>query len=89
MKTQEEIEQIAEKYATSIYGFSNENYINYLVCKRHYIEGYSQCQENMAKKLKQVDIICPKCKGINQYFIVENNYKCAYTDCEHIFNKQD
>ena len=29
MKTQEEIKQLAEKYATSIYGFSNENYNDY------------------------------------------------------------
>ena len=46
MKTQEEIEQLAEKYATSIYGFSNENYNDYFECKRHCIEFYSQCQED-------------------------------------------
>ena len=42
----------------------------------------------MDKELEQVDIICPKCKGINEYFIEKNgDYKCAYTDCEHKFKQ--
>ena len=58
MKTQEEIEQLAEKYATSIYGFSNENYNDYLKCKRHCIIFYTQCQEDMAdKKYTEEDVI--------------------------------
>ena len=69
MKTQEEIEQIAEKYATSIYGFSNENYIDYLVCKRHYIEGYSQCQEDMVEDIKIIDLFISE---INKEFPNEN-----------------
>ncbi len=57
MKTQEEIEQLAEKYATSIYGFSNENHNKYEDCKMHCIEFYTQCQEDNAdKKYTEEDI---------------------------------
>ena len=39
-------------------------------------------------KLIEDDVICPKCKGVNEYSIsVDGDYKCAYTDCQHIFNK--
>jgi hypothetical protein len=35
------------------------------------------------------DVICPKCKGVNEYSISnDGNYRCAYTDCRYIFNKQ-
>ena len=50
MKTQEEIEQLADKFATSIYGFRNENHNSYLECKRNCIEFYTQCQDDMADK---------------------------------------
>jgi phage FluMu protein Com len=38
-------------------------------------------------KLKQeVDVVCPKCKGVNEYIISDKgDYKCAYTDCQHKF----
>ena len=79
MKTKQEIDNLAESKF-------NEKY--YPISKKGYIEGYTQCQEDMAKELEQVDTVCPKCKGINQYFIEKNgDYKCAYTDCEHTFNK--
>ena len=87
MKTQEEIEQLANEWSliNSDGTMETNSSLN-----KGYINGYTQCQKDMAdKKYTEEDIICPKCKGINQYFIVENNYKCAYTDCEHIFNKQD
>jgi phage FluMu protein Com len=41
-------------------------------------------------KLKQeeVDVICPKCKGVNEYIISDKgDYKCAYTDCQHKFKQ--
>lgn len=79
MKTKEEIEQLAESKF-------NEKY--YPISRQGFIDGYNQCQLDMAKELEQVDIICPKCKGINQYFIEKiGYYKCAYTDCEHTFKK--
>ena len=57
MKTQEEIEQLADKFATSIYGFRNENHNSYLECKRNCIEFYTQCQQDMAdKKYTEEDI---------------------------------
>jgi hypothetical protein len=48
MKTEEEIEQLAEIYATSIYGFRNETHNDYLNCKEHCIKFYNKCQEDMA-----------------------------------------
>jgi ribosomal protein L20 len=58
MKTQEEIEQLADKFATSIYGFRNENHNSYLECKRNCIEFYTQCQEDMAdKKYTEEDML--------------------------------
>ena len=87
MKTQEQIDQLAEKYATSIYGFSNENYNDYLKCKRHCIEFYSQCQEDMAdKKYTEEDMrqamIC---------VIVSNSIKNSQdiTEYSASINKQD
>lgn len=50
MKTKEEIEQLADDYALSIYGYSNLNHNAYLDCKRHCIEFYTQCQKDMADK---------------------------------------
>ena len=77
MKSKEEIEQLAEQY------WDKQPYN-----EDAYVVGYTQCQKDMAKELKQVDIICPKCKGINEYFIEKNgDYKCAYTDCEHKFKQ--
>jgi hypothetical protein len=36
--------------------------------------------------IKEVDVVCPKCKGVNEYLISEKgDYKCAYTDCQHKF----
>ena len=45
-------------------------------------------------KLQRIeeDVICPKCEGVNEYSISKDgDYRCAYTDCRHIFtkNKQD
>ena len=87
MKTQEEIEQLAEKYATSIYGFSNENYNDYFECKRHCIIFYTQCQEDSKdKKYTEEDMreamIC---------VIVSNSIKNSQDITEYIasINKQD
>ena len=78
MKSEEEIEEIANKIYDEYTGYHKVSFVN----------GYMQCQKDMAKELEQVDIICPKCKGINEYFIEKNgDYKCAYTDCEHTFKK--
>ena len=47
MKTKEEIEQLAEsKFNVAYQPYS----------KRGYIEGYTQCQEDMAKKYTEEDI---------------------------------
>ena len=115
MKTQKEIERIAE----SKYKYSGDVYIAEIVqTKRvHFTKGYAQCQKDMADKKytekdirkailygqttknivyhndfinslnEEPDIICPKCKGVNEYSETKNgDYKCAYTDCQHIFN---
>ena len=58
MKSKEEIEQLADKFATSIYGFRNENHNSYLECKRNCIEFYTQCQEDMAIEIAELKIIC-------------------------------
>lgn len=52
MKSKEEIEQLADDYATSIYGYHNENHNTYLDCKRHCIEFYTQCQKDMVKDVE-------------------------------------
>lgn len=78
MKTQEEIENLAESKF-------NEKY--YPISRQGFIDGYIQCQEDMiknveywqsesdhwyqqamamSKELEQVDIICTKCKGVNE-----------------------
>ena len=78
MKSKEEIEQLAEKkFNVTYHPYSRQGFI----------DGYTQCQLDMAKELEIVDIICPKCQGINEYFIENGDYKCAYTDCEHKFNQ--
>ena len=28
-------------------------------------------------------VVCPRCKGENQYIKTKNGYKCAFTDCYH------
>jgi hypothetical protein len=53
MKTQEEIEQLAENLYFHVDGFEEEISEG----KRHYILGYTQCQEDMAdKKYTEDDI---------------------------------
>ena len=47
MKTKEEIEQLADEYATSIYGYNNKNHNAYLDCKKHCIDFYTKCQNDM------------------------------------------
>ena len=64
MKSKEEIEQLADKFATSIYGFRNENHNSYLECKRNCIEFYTQCQEDMTDKVEV---------KWNEYRLVTNN----------------
>jgi phage FluMu protein Com len=93
MKTKEEIEQLADK-AINKEGYTTDDFII------GFEQGYTQCQEDMANeiaarkiyatydiKLKQeVDVVCPKCKGVNEYLISDKgDYKCAYTDCQHKF----
>ena len=81
MKTQQEIVIKAKEYAESI---GNKDGLSAF----DYAKGYNDCQLDIAKELEQVDIICPKCQGINEYFIEKNgDYKCAYTDCEHKFKQ--
>ena len=51
MKTKEEIEQLAKEYAKQFeYWSSSSPFIDY-------IKGYTQCQEDMAKKYTEEDII--------------------------------
>ncbi len=33
------------------------------------------------------DVICPECKGENEYSDTDNGYRCAYTDCMHEWKK--
>jgi phage FluMu protein Com len=80
MKTQEEIVVKAKAYAESI---GNKDGLS----AYDYVMGYNQCQEDMAKE-EEVDVVCPKCKGVNEYIIIKKgDYKCAYTDCQHKFKQ--
>ena len=90
MKTQEEIEELVNKrYLQKTEAITDSTIKGFIVSatKGGYIDGYTQCQEDMIKdveywqsesdhwyqqamamsnELKQVDIICPKCKGVNE-----------------------
>ena len=51
MKTEEEIEKLANEYAKQFdYASSSSPFLDY-------IEGYNQCQEDMAKKYTEEDVI--------------------------------
>jgi phage FluMu protein Com len=83
MKPKDEIEKLADNWSDDYEKGANRD-----IAKRSYIAGYTQCEEDMVKQ-EEVDVICPKCKGVNEYFISEKgDYTCAYTDCQHKF-KQD
>ena len=89
MKTKEEIEQLAIKHANLKPNFdrAEEEYYNSGAINAYesFMHGYTQCQQDMAKQEK-VDVVCPKCKGVNEYLISDKgDYKCAYTDCQHKF----
>jgi hypothetical protein len=55
MKTQEEIEQLAEsKYGTEIGSIRGSNPYDLEADRKNgYIKGYTQCQEDMADKIKE------------------------------------
>jgi Zn finger protein HypA/HybF involved in hydrogenase expression len=68
--------------------FDNESFRGYTLEQCHsiweFFEKHIQCQEDMIKQ--EVDVVCPKCKGVNEYIISDKgDYKCAYTDCQHKF----
>jgi phage FluMu protein Com len=76
MKTKEEIDEVYKKLYLSL-----DDSPHY----HTWVRGYTQCQQDMAKQEK-VDVVCPKCKGVNEYLISDKgDYKCAYTDCQHKF----
>lgn len=82
MKTQEEIEQLADDYATSIYGYSNLNHNAYLDCKRHCIEFYTQCQKDMTDKKYNLD-------NFKKSIKITNNKLKYIEDYINLLNKQD
>jgi phage FluMu protein Com len=86
MRSKEEIEQLAKEIA-ELHRFPlvNNNEYEKIDVVVAFIKGYTQCQEDMAKQ-EEVDVICPKCKGVNEYSISDKGeYKCAFTDCQHKF----
>ena len=99
MKTKGEIEVIADKLYGEYAGYHKASFVNgYTQCQLDMVKDVEYWQSesdhwyqqamSMPNELKQVDIICPKCKGINEYFTEKNgDYKCAYTDCEHKFKQ--
>ena len=89
MKTQEEIEQLADKFATSIYGFRNENHNSYLECKRNCIEFYTQCQEDMADKKYTFNQITDAMVMAREINGKETYYKYSMEEIINSLNKQD
>jgi hypothetical protein len=87
MKSKEQIEQLAEIYATSIYGFRNETHNDYLNCKEHCIKFYNKCQEDMAdKKYTEEDML----KLWNTLMVAMTNHNpIFFKDYIKSLNKQD
>jgi hypothetical protein len=52
MKTKEEIEQLAVNFANDAHGSPTAIFL-----EKGFINGYTQCQEDMAKKYTEEDII--------------------------------
>ena len=94
MKSKEQIEQLAEIYATSIYGFRNETHNDYLNCKEHCIKFYNKCQEDMAdKKYTEEDLRKAFKYGIEMEAGIESfdykNYPDGFSQFINSLNKQD
>ena len=70
-----EIEKLADDYATSVYGYSNENHKEYEDCKRHCIDFFVYVGKHMEKYNERV--ICKDC-----------NYPISQNDIDnHLFMK--
>lgn len=97
--TQQELEKLADEYATSIYGYSNERHSEYLTCKNHCIEFYNKLfsdKENIEEEEIPVTIASIKntcgwgifcdITGMNPYALKEfdiKNDKVFYIKLSH------
>ena len=81
MKTQEEIEQLAEsQYGTEIGSIRGGNPYDLEADRKNgYIKGYTQCQEDMAIEITELKMICKN---------IQNDFK-ALNDMLNSLNKQD
>jgi hypothetical protein len=77
MKTKEEIEQLAEQYYISDYNTEEEQ----SAAESGYIDGYLQCQEDMADVIKDI--------YLNAYEDGQNNRFLAKENFINSLNKQD
>ena len=46
-------------------------------------EPYVMLGNNSNRDVSNENVICPKCKGVNEFLRTETGYRCAYTDCGH------
>ena len=72
--TEKEIEKLADEYATEQNSAYTNDYYSF-------IAGFEKAMELLNPK--PTLIICPLCRGENQYIKTTDGYKCAYTDCNH------
>ena len=90
MKTQEEIEQLAEEFSDDAHGSPTAIFL-----EKGFIKGYNQCQEDMAKKYTEEDVIrlmfnATKWNTFKEDELGYNMTLSQYFNyCLHSLNKQD
>jgi hypothetical protein len=84
MKTKEEIEQLAEEWFNNAILLKGRFYSNSKELRKGYENGYTQCQEDMAEKYTEEDMI----KFANQYSSINILHLKEHLK-EFTLNKQD
>jgi hypothetical protein len=84
MKTKEEIEQLVEKLYFHVDGFEEEIYEG----KRHFIAGYTQCQEDMKPLLEDLFSLWQSLAEVGE-ISVGKNFTKKHEELKSKLNKQD
>lgn len=83
MKTKEEINELYDKYCDE---FSNkyDDYLHYY----SFVEGYTQCQEDMIKEIDNLKCQLRTYEGKEPKYAVEGDY-CSVCGCTEFWNNGD
>jgi hypothetical protein len=81
MKTQEEIEQLAEDFSNDAHGSPTATFL-----EKGFIHGYTQCQEDMADERKMIMETLLKIRDCKDY---GNNSSTLAKELINSLNKQD